>query len=183
MRYLLSVSLCCLLFIACSTSKTLVTREKTDIPFWTSELRDTVKKNDFRVTFSAKKASITGIYIVKKVNGTWKGTIINEFGLKVLDFASTPQQCELLNVIIFLNKYYIRKVISSDIQYIMEIDDPAYKTGIQSDRYWNGDTLTVNHKKARELQRFPNGEMMYKNHKYGLTYSFKRIENTTNTDN
>jgi hypothetical protein len=181
MKYLLFGSLFFFLFIACSPSKTLLKGEKMEIPFWSLELMDTVKKNDFRLTFTTKKSCITGIYIVKQIDGTWKGSIINEFGLKILDFVSTPEKCELINVIPFLSKSYVRKVIASDIQYIMQIDNPAYKMGVQANRYWNRDTLVVNYKNTKELQRLSNGEIMYQNHQHTLTYSLTKIENTTNT--
>jgi len=152
--------------------------EASAIPFWTPELMDSVKRNDFRMLFSTPKATITGICIVKQMDGEWKGTIINEFGLKVCDFVSTPKRCTLMNVIPFLDKWHVKKVIASDIQFIMEIDNFAYNIGVQSNRTFIQDTLTVTYKKEKELQRFPDGEIKYKNHKRELTYSFKKIYET-----
>jgi len=152
--------------------------EASAIPFWTPELIDSVKRNDFRMVLSTPKATITGIYIVKQMDGEWKGTIINEFGLKVLDFVSTPKSCTLVNVIPFLDKKYIKKVIASDIQFIMEIDSPTYAIGNQSSRFFIQDTLVITYKKEKELQRFPDGGIKYKNHKRELTYSFKKIYET-----
>jgi hypothetical protein len=145
------------------------------IPFWTAEVRDTVERNDFRIVLSTSKFSITGIYVAKRLNGQWRGSIINEFGIKVCDVVSNAKKCELINVIPFLNKWYIRKVVASDIQFIMEIDNPNYKVGVVAERQWEQDILTVNYKKAKQLQRLPNGEIKYFNHKHGLTYSFIKI--------
>jgi hypothetical protein len=145
------------------------------IPFWTPELMDSVKKNDFRMSFSTPTADITAICIVKYIDGAWKGTIINEFGLKVLDFVSTPEKCTLVNVISFLDKWYIKKVMASGIQFIMEIDNAAYTIVAQSNRSFVQDTLVVTYKKEKEFQRFPDGTIQYKNHKRALTYSFKKI--------
>ena len=178
MRYLLFVSLSFGLLTACFSHRKMASGEIAAIPFWTPEWLDSVKKNDFRLLFSTPNADITGIYIVKQVNGEWKGTIINEFGLKVLDFASNPKKCTLMNVISFLDKWYIKKVVASDIQFIMEIDNPIYTIGIQANRQWAGDTLVVNYKKEKELRRLPDGVIQYTNHKRELSYSLKKIYET-----
>jgi hypothetical protein len=154
----------------------MATKEKiTVIPFWTPELMDSVKKNDFRMMLSTPKVNLTGICIVKQVNGDWRGSIMNEFGVKILDFVSTPEKCKLVHVISFLDKWYIKKVIASDIQFMMEIDNPAYRIGFQSYRSMAQDTLVVNYKKEKELQRYPNGEINYTNHKRSLTYFLNKI--------
>jgi len=176
MKNLLFVSFFCGLFAACSSSKTITFEGSVFEPFWTSELMDSVKKNDFRLLIATPKADITGICIVKQVNGEWKGAVINEFGLKVFDFASTHRNCELLNVIPFLNKRYIKKTIAADLQFILEIDNPLYPIGTQADRYWNQDTLIVRYKHEKELQRYPNGEVKYTNSKRNLTYSLTKIK-------
>ena len=178
MRSSIFVSLFLCLFAACSSSQKMTSGEASVVPFWTPELMDSVKKNDFRMLFSTPKASITAICIVKQVDGAWKGTIINEFGLKVLDFVSTPKRCNLVNVVPFLDKWYIKKVMASDIQFIMEIDNPTYGIGVQSNRYFIQDTMVVTYKKEKELRRFPDGAVQYKNYKRGLTYSLKKIYET-----
>lgn len=178
MRFLLFVSLFFCMFTSCATSKKLAVRENAVIPFWTAELIDTVKKNDFRILLSTPKTDITGIFIVKRVNGEWRGTMINEFGLKVLDFVSTAKNCKVVNAISFLNKWYIKKVVASDIQFMMEIDNPAYTLGVQSNRNLAQETLVVRHKNEKELQRFSDGTIKYTNHKRKLTYSLKKIYET-----
>jgi hypothetical protein len=178
MKYLLFISLFFCVTAACSSSKEIASSEKAVIPFWTPELMDSIKRNDFRITFSTPKANITGIYIAKRMNEEWRGSIINEFGLKVLDFVSTPKKCRLVNVVTFLDKWYIKKEVASDIQFIMEVDNPRYNIGIQTSRYWRQDTLVVKYKTEKELQRFPDGEIKYINHKRGLTYLFKKIYET-----
>ena len=176
MKYLLFISIFSLLFMCCCPCKKISNNEKIDtIPFWTSQLMDSVKKNDFRIKLSTPKSIITGIYLVKQVNGEWKGTIINEFGLKVTDFVSNPQKCKLMNVISFLDKWHIKKILASDIQFMMEIDSPLYNIASRSNRYWIDNTLIVNYKKKKEIQRFPNGEIILNNHKHKICYSFKKI--------
>jgi len=130
------------------------------------------------MVLSSSKANISGILIIKKINGQWRGSIINEFGIKALDFTSAPKKNNLQNVMPFLDKWYIKKALASDIQFMMEIDNPDYNMGIQSNRYFISDTLIVNYKNKKELQRLPDGEIKYKNHKYALTYSLKKIYET-----
>jgi hypothetical protein len=67
------------LFASCSSYRKTTSGKAPAIPFWTPELRDNVQKNNFRMTISTPKATITGVCIVKQVDGAWKGTIINEF--------------------------------------------------------------------------------------------------------
>jgi hypothetical protein len=179
MRYLLFVSILLCLLTACSSSKTIVLKGNVaPIPFWTLKLMDTVARNDFRLILSTPKFNITGIYIAKQINGKWTGAIMNEFGVIALNFVSAPNESKVMNVISFLDKWYIKKVMASDIQFIMEIDNPVYPAGILSNRTINLDTLTVRYKKAKELQRFPDGEIKYKNLKYALTYSLRKIYET-----
>jgi hypothetical protein len=175
MRYLLLSSFFFFLFASCSSSKILVTKDKTPIPFWTQELLDDTKKNDFQITISTPKAKITGIFIVKQINGNWKGSIINEFGIKVFDFESSAEKCKLKNVISFLDKWYIKKEIASDIQFILEIDNPKYSLGAKSTICFSKDSFIVNYNNKKELRRFPNNVVEYENMKRKLTYSFVRI--------
>jgi len=178
MRYLIFVSLFFALLVACSSSKNISSGKADSIPFWTSGLMDSTKKNDFRLLLTTPQANITGIFIVKQVNGEWRGTIINEFGIKILDFVSTPKKCTLLNVISFIDKWYIKKTMASDIRFIMEIDNPNYTVGIKANRQLVGDTLVVSYKKEKEIRRFPNEEVQYKNNKRALTYSLKKMYET-----
>jgi hypothetical protein len=151
-------------------------REQAHPTFWTSEIRNPTLKNDFRMLITSPKANITGVFIVKQIDGAWKGTLINEFGLKVFDFVSTPKKYELLNVISFLDKWYIKKVIASDIQFIIDIDNPDYYAGKQAHWMWEQDTLSVNYKNEKELRRLPDGKVEYKNNKRALHYMLTNIK-------
>ena len=176
MKYLLFGSLFLCLLTACTPPRSMLQREQVHPAFWTSELRDPALKNEFRILLATPKANITGIFIVKQVDGAWKGTLINEFGLKVFDFVSTSKKCELLNVISFLDKWYIKKVIASDIQFIIDIDNPDYFAGKQAHWMWEQDTtLSVNYKNEKELRRFPDGKVEYINKKRALHYTLINI--------
>jgi len=174
MRYLLFVSLAFVLLAGCSP-KIIPAISKSDLRFWLPDLRDSVQRNNYRITISTGKMNITGIWVVKQMDESWRGIMMNEFGLKMFDFICTPKTCELKNVTVFANKWYIKKTIAGDVQFILEIDHPNYKKGRTAHRNWNNDTLTITGK-SKTLQRFANGEMVMHNKKRGLTYSFRKME-------
>ncbi len=176
MKYLLSVSLCLCLFAACSTSTKVLQQEVPAIPFWNEQLRDSVQKNSYRITIEVAKVNISGIWIVKKVDGMWKGTLINEFGLKMFDFTCTAEKCQLINVVTMIDKWYIKRTLAGDVQFMLEIDNSAYKAGRQANRYWETDTLVVAYEKDKEFRRLPTNELVMRNEKRNITYSLKRIE-------
>ncbi len=110
------------------------------------------------------------------MDGMWKGALINEFGLKMFDFTCTADKCQLINVVAMIDKWYIKKTIAGDVQFMLEIDNPAYKIGKKLNRYWNNDTLTVAYKKDKEFCRLPTNELIMNNKKRNITYSLKRME-------
>jgi len=177
MKYLLFGSFFLSLLLSCTPTKNITTGERTEYTqFWRSSLRDSIQKNDYRMMFETSKTNITGICMVKQINDEWRGALINEFGIKVFDFVSTPQKCELIHVISFLDKRVIKKVIASDIQFLMEIDNPEYVRGAQSTRMFVQDTLFINYKNKKELQRLPDQTIIYKNKKRTLNYTFNKID-------
>jgi hypothetical protein len=112
---------------------------------------------------------------VKYVDNSWRGAMVNEFGLKMFDFTCTASKCELINVMAMMNVWYIKKTIARDVQFMLEIDNPAYKAGQKAERRQNNNTLTITRKKGKIIQRFATGEMTMHNRKHNLTYSFKKI--------
>ena len=175
MRFLRFISYCLFLGLLTSCSPKIATVSNIDMQhFWTPQLRDDTQKNDYRITISTDKFNIGGIWVVRQIDNSWRGIIMNEFGLKMFDFICTAKKCELKNVFAAANKWYIRKTIAEDIQFILEIDNPAFKKGRIAKRILDSDALTITHKN-KILQRFPNGEMVMKNEKRNLTYSFRKI--------
>ena len=171
MRFLLFVSLAFCLLAGCSPKIVL----KSDQQFWLPQLRDSLQRNDYRITIGRGSMNISGIWVVRRMNETWRGTMMNEFGLKMFDFICTAKGCELRNVAVLANKWYIKKTIADDLQFILEIDHPKYKKGTTAHRSMTGDTLTITDKN-KMLQRFTNGEMAMYNKKRNLRYSFKKME-------
>ncbi len=64
------------------------------------------------------KAAITGICIAREDAETITGSMVNEFGISAISFVYNKQKdkVKLLNVISFLNKWYIKMVLKNDIK-------------------------------------------------------------------
>ena len=69
------------------------------------------------MTIKTSKAELTGIMISKFMDGEWRGSVVNEFGIKVFDFVIN-EKCRLKNTISFLDKWFIRKTIESDLYFL-----------------------------------------------------------------
>jgi len=177
MRFLIFVSLAAhCLFTACSPKVAPISGNKPDITFWLPQQRDSIQRNNYRIIIDTDNINISGFWIVKRVDETWSGTMINEFGFKMFDFTCTAKKCKLLNVVAIMDKWYIKKTIAGDVQFMLEIDNPEYKTGRKTDRQHINDSLTISYKKEKMLQRFVTGEMTMHNRKHNLKYSFKKME-------
>ncbi len=73
---------------------------------------------EYNTEISFKGTQLTGICVLKKVDGQLIGTIINEFGIKAFDLIveMNSHKVKLKNVISFLDKWYIRRVIKKDLK-------------------------------------------------------------------
>ena len=175
MRFLIFVSIVFCLLAGCSPKAIPISSRQPDLLFWLPHLRDSVQSNRYRMELVRDKASISGIWIVKRMDDTWRGTLVNEFGMKMFDFICTANKCELQNMVAMVDKWYIKKTIAGDVQFMLEMDNPAYKKGRMVGRKHNNDTLTVTYKKKKILQRLENDEMVMNNQKHNLTYSFRKM--------
>ena len=143
--------LCSLLFVSCSSTKnTVVSSGKT--------LFDTSNVSRYRVLIKTGQAEISGIMLIKYINNEWRGSLVNEFGIKAFDFVSPKGKCKLKNPISFLDKWYIRQTIESDFTFLLW-EAPAGKI-----------------KKGKSLEQFPDERFVLKNEKRNIEYSFNYIE-------
>jgi hypothetical protein len=175
MRFLLYISLIAALLVGCSPKVIPAGYSKSEMPVWLPQLRDSVQTNNYRIMISRDNLNLSGIWLVKRMDESWRGTMMNEFGVKVFDFICTAKACELKNVIALANKWYIRKTLAEDVQFILEIDNPTYKAGRTAHRNQSNDTLTVTYK-SKQLQRADNNEIVMHNKKRNLIYTFKKME-------
>lgn len=69
------------------------------------------------------KAALSGFLITKESTASIAGSMINEFGISAIDFIYEREKnkLELKNVVGFLNKWYIRKVLKNDLLFCLHI--------------------------------------------------------------
>ena len=143
--------LCSLLLVSCSSTKnTVASSGKT--------LFDTSDVSKYRVLIKTGQAEISVIMLIKYINNEWRGSLVNEFGIKAFDFVSPQGKCKLRNTISFLDKWYICRTIESDFTFLLW-DIPAEKT-----------------RKGKSLEQFSNEKFVLKNEKRDIEYSFNYIE-------
>ena len=84
---------------------------------FTLPLGETVKMS---LVIDTPKASISGICLMQREEQKVVGTVVNEFGIKAFDFEvdANARKVKLLNTIAFLNKWYIRRTIASDLKFL-----------------------------------------------------------------
>lgn len=70
-----------------------------------------------------KKGHLSGILITKDDDERITGTMINEFGITALSFIyeKKSQKIKLEDVIGFLDKWYIKRVLKGDIRHCLHI--------------------------------------------------------------
>ncbi|GHS90162.1 hypothetical protein FACS1894201_11490 [Bacteroidia bacterium] len=121
-------------------------------------LFDTTNVSKYRVLIKIGQTELSGILVVKYIDNEWRGSLMNEFGIKAFDFVAPQGKCKLQNTISFLDKGYIRKTVESDFAFLL----------------WD----VANGKPAKEkhLERSPDGSLILKNDKRNIEYSLQLIE-------
>ena len=89
-------------------------------------------KTRYATTIELSKGYLSGITIMVREADVYHGVLFNEFGITALEFTYQPQtkKVELIEVIAMLDKWYIRRVLKSDLQHVMENllkGNPTYK--------------------------------------------------------
>ena len=150
MRNSILISVWLLLFFSCVSTHDVPTQTVPD-----KLIFDTEEVSQYRVLIKIAQVELTGILVLKYMNTEWRGSLINEFGIKAFDFTASQKRCKLRNVTPFLNKWYIRQTIESDFAYLL----------------WNEQSV-----KGKSLIQLPDGAFVLKNEKRGIEYLFQRID-------
>lgn len=88
---------------------------------------DLSQNNDERSRYTfqieTSKAAITGIMLLKETPDDIVGSMVNEFGVSAIDFIYNKKKnsIKLLNVVSFLNKWYIKMVLKKDIRLSIQL--------------------------------------------------------------
>ena len=75
---------------------------------------------EYSATIEMRGAAVSGICIVKRNGDEIVGSLVNEFGIKMMDFTCDIgcRRIRCRNVIKMMDKWYIRKVIKSDLRFL-----------------------------------------------------------------
>ena len=122
-----------------------------------------------RYTFQIEtsKAFVSGLLLANEDDEAINGSMINEFGVSAIDFtySKKKQKVKLLNVVSFLNKWYIKMVLKNDLKFCLHI---LYNTPFNSKNNYevvrSGETVSII------------------NHKRNLKYTFTPINPTDEND-
>ena len=112
----------------------------------------------YRVHIKGRKIETTAILVVKRAGEEWRGSMVNEFGVKVFDFRIRNKKCKLQTTLPQLNKWYIRKTLESDFACLFR----AARQG----ELIKGKTITLH----------PNGSFTLHNERREIAYTFVPLD-------
>jgi len=74
----------------------------------------------YNMSIQRKEMNITGICMMRSTGNDIIGSVVNEFGIKAFDFDYNidKKKVKLNNVVGFINKWYIRKILKGDLKYL-----------------------------------------------------------------
>lgn len=103
-RCLLSISLALLTCLSCLAQ----------------ESADSVVSREYNLLMQVRGQELTSICMMNvSADGSVVGTVVNEMGMKAFDFTYERGKAKVLNVVAFLDKWYIRRVLRKDLAYIL----------------------------------------------------------------
>ncbi|MDR2449733.1 MAG: hypothetical protein LBD52_07225 [Prevotellaceae bacterium] len=143
--------LCLLLYAACVATHSASTTGN-------SQFLDKGETSRYQLLIKANQSEITGIMLLKYMAGEWRGSLINEFGVKVFDLTATGGKCRLQHILPLLDKWHIRRTIASDFAFLL----------------WNAGQGTPG--KGKSIEQLPDGAFLLKNEKRHITYLFQPVK-------
>ena len=127
---------------------------------------DSIGRQEYKMNISVKDADVSGILVMKVDSvGGIKCALMNEFGISALNFSVSTdrKQVELVNVISFLDKWYIRKVLKSDLEYLFS----ATEDNLEKENH------------DRVIRR-ADDSVILENKKYSITYTLEQLKGKDN---
>lgn len=79
-------------------------------------------KAKYTAVIELPKGYLSGISVIVREPDVYHGVLFNEFGITALEFTYHPRtgKVDLIEVIPMLDKWYVRRVLKSDLQRVME---------------------------------------------------------------
>lgn len=116
-----------------------------------------VAGQEYNLLMQVRGREFTGVCVMdSRPDGSIMGTVVSEFGMKAFDFTYTNGKAKVLNVVSFLNKWYIRKVLRKDLAFILS-NLPQGQT---------------DENKKRKITFSPDGRIDVVNGKFNIRYTF-----------
>lgn len=130
-----------------------------------TEVSHQLQRYSFQI--ETNKAFISGLLLANEDDEAINGSMINEFGVSAIDFTFSrkKQKIKLLNVVSFLNKWYIKMVLKNDLKFCLHI---LYD-------------IPFNSKSKYEVIRMCETVSII-NHKRNLKYTFTPLKPTNEND-
>lgn len=116
----------------------------------------------YTVTIGWKQSRISGICIMKSLGGEIVGSLVNEFGIRAFDFRYDPRRevLKIENPIGFLDRWYIRKGLRSDLRILFRAADGVLPC----------------ERGCRRIERLDDGSLQLENRRRGLSYRFSPMD-------
>ena len=79
------------------------------------------QRAEYAVTLDFGRAHLTGICVVKRLDGALVGTVMNEFGIRAFDFRYDPRGggVKLSNPAALLDRWYIRRTLRRELALLL----------------------------------------------------------------
>lgn len=115
---------------------------------------DSVVSDTRRYAFQIEtpKAFLSGILITKVQDNCIIGSLVNEFGVSAIDFSFNREKdkLKLINVVSFLNKWYIKRALNSDLKFCIH---QIYHIPLKKKHHYivetEGDSITILNSKRK----------------------------------
>jgi len=118
---------------------------------------DSAFVEEYYVLMNARGNEMTALCVMQTADdGSIVGTMLNDFGVTMLDFKYSKGKAKVMNVFGPMNKWYIRKVLNKDFTFILS------NIGKHENAKSGKRSLTI----------LPNGDIFVDNSKFKIQYTF-----------
>lgn len=154
-RFLAIVSILLAFQISCLANQVALNGAEDDV-------EETTESYQYNIEIAVRGRLITGICLIEVAHdGNTIGTIVNEFGMKALDFEYKEGRMRLHNIFKPINKWYIKRIIRKDLQFLFD----------------NFNSRAAVSKGKRRFEQKSDGSRIMTNEKYNISYTLS--ETTT----
>ena len=121
---------------------------------------DSVEIKQYNFSLQVKNQEVTGICVTQFISLTEAfGTVMNEFGLTILDFEYKEGKTKLSNLPSMLDRWLIRRILQNDFSFFFK--------NLPSGQDFK--------KRSRQITFSPEGEITLLNKRFQLKYTFTPI--------